>query len=80
MIILNCLDLVSLTIFANRFSSRCVTMTRIWVSKWVDNSLEYGFDYQLYNDGMGVMFNDTECEYEWNLKQNEKIEFGYGSK
>lgn len=38
-------------------------MTRIWVSKWVDNSLEYGFDYQLYNDGMGVMFNDTECEY-----------------
>lgn len=55
-------------------------MTRIWVSKWVDNSLEYGFDYQLYNDGMGVMFNDTECEYEWNLKQNEKIEFGYGSK
>lgn len=30
-----------------------------WVSKWVDYSDKYGFGYQLCDEGMGVMFNDT---------------------
>uniref|UniRef100_A0A182Y5D6 polo kinase n=1 Tax=Anopheles stephensi TaxID=30069 RepID=A0A182Y5D6_ANOST len=30
-----------------------------WVSKWVDYSDKYGFGYQLSDEGMGVMFNDT---------------------
>lgn len=30
-----------------------------WISKWVDYSDKYGFGYQLCDDGMGVMFNDT---------------------
>ncbi|KAJ6648421.1 Serine/threonine-protein kinase polo [Pseudolycoriella hygida] len=30
-----------------------------WVSKWVDYSDKYGFAYQLCDDGIGVMFNDT---------------------
>lgn len=31
----------------------------IWVSKWVDYSDKYGFGYQLSDDTVGVMFNDT---------------------
>lgn len=31
----------------------------IWVSKWVDYSDKYGFGYQLSDDSVGVMFNDT---------------------
>lgn len=31
----------------------------IWVSKWVDYSDKYGFGYQLSDNGVGVMFNDT---------------------
>lgn len=31
----------------------------VWVSKWVDYSDKYGFGYQLCDEGMGVMFNDT---------------------
>lgn len=31
----------------------------IWVSKWVDYSDKYGFGYQLCDDSVGVMFNDT---------------------
>ncbi|CAH2005349.1 unnamed protein product [Acanthoscelides obtectus] len=31
----------------------------IWVSKWVDYSDKYGFGYQLCDEGVGVMFNDT---------------------
>lgn len=31
----------------------------IWVSKWVDYSDKYGFGYQLSDEGVGVMFNDT---------------------
>lgn len=30
-----------------------------WVSKWVDYSDKYGFGYQLCDEGMGVMYNDT---------------------
>lgn len=30
-----------------------------WVSKWVDYTDKYGFGYQLCDEGMGVMFNDT---------------------
>lgn len=30
-----------------------------WISKWVDYSDKYGFGYQLCDDSMGVMFNDT---------------------
>lgn len=31
----------------------------IWISKWVDYSDKYGFGYQLSDEGVGVMFNDT---------------------
>lgn len=31
----------------------------VWVSKWVDYSDKYGFGYQLSDESMGVMFNDT---------------------
>lgn len=31
----------------------------VWVSKWVDYSDKYGFGYQLCDDSVGVMFNDT---------------------
>ncbi|XP_017784304.1 PREDICTED: serine/threonine-protein kinase polo [Nicrophorus vespilloides] len=31
----------------------------IWVSKWVDYSDKYGFGYQLCDESVGVMFNDT---------------------
>jgi polo-like kinase 1 len=31
----------------------------IWVAKWVDYSDKYGFGYQLSDEGVGVMFNDT---------------------
>lgn len=31
----------------------------IWVSKWVDYSDKYGFGYQLSDESIGVMFNDT---------------------
>lgn len=30
-----------------------------WISKWVDYSDKYGFGYQLCDEGMGVMYNDT---------------------
>ncbi|KRT80153.1 protein kinase [Oryctes borbonicus] len=30
-----------------------------WVSKWVDYSDKYGFGYQLCDESVGVMFNDT---------------------
>lgn len=30
-----------------------------WISKWVDYSDKYGFGYQLCDEGMGIMFNDT---------------------
>ncbi|XP_033255775.1 serine/threonine-protein kinase polo-like isoform X1 [Drosophila miranda] len=30
-----------------------------WISKWVDYSEKYGFGYQLCDEGIGVMFNDT---------------------
>ncbi|XP_017081265.1 serine/threonine-protein kinase polo [Drosophila eugracilis] len=30
-----------------------------WISKWVDYSDKYGFGYQLCDEGIGVMFNDT---------------------
>lgn len=31
----------------------------VWISKWVDYSDKYGFGYQLCDEGVGVMFNDT---------------------
>lgn len=31
----------------------------VWVTKWVDYSNKYGFGFQLSNDVMGVLFNDT---------------------
>lgn len=31
----------------------------VWVTKWVDYSNKYGFGFQLSNDAMGVLFNDT---------------------
>lgn len=31
----------------------------VWISKWVDYSDKYGFGYQLCDDGVGVMFNDS---------------------
>jgi len=31
----------------------------IWVAKWVDYSDKYGFGYQLSDESVGVMFNDT---------------------
>ncbi|CAG9769040.1 unnamed protein product [Ceutorhynchus assimilis] len=31
----------------------------VWVSKWVDYSDKYGFGYQLSDESVGVMFNDT---------------------
>ncbi|XP_033254528.1 serine/threonine-protein kinase polo-like [Drosophila miranda] len=30
-----------------------------WISKWVDYSDKYGFGYQLLDEGIGIMFNDT---------------------
>ncbi|XP_037891931.1 serine/threonine-protein kinase polo-like [Glossina fuscipes] len=30
-----------------------------WISKWVDYSDKYGFGYQLCDEGIGVIFNDT---------------------
>jgi hypothetical protein len=33
--------------------------TVVWVTKWVDYSNKYGFGFQLSNDVMGVLFNDT---------------------
>ena len=33
--------------------------TILWVSKWVDYSNKYGFGFQLSNDSIGVLFNDT---------------------
>lgn len=31
----------------------------VWVTKWVDYSNKYGFGFQLSNDVIGVLFNDT---------------------
>jgi polo-like kinase 1 len=31
----------------------------VWVSKWVDYSDKYGFGYQLCDEGVGVVFNDS---------------------
>ncbi|XP_046372425.2 serine/threonine-protein kinase PLK1-like isoform X2 [Haliotis rufescens] len=31
----------------------------MWVTKWVDYSNKYGFGFQLSNDAIGVLFNDT---------------------
>ncbi|XP_069689709.1 serine/threonine-protein kinase polo [Periplaneta americana] len=31
----------------------------VWISKWVDYSDKYGFGYQLCDEGVGVVFNDT---------------------
>lgn len=31
----------------------------IWISKWVDYSDKYGFGYQLCDESVGVMFNDS---------------------
>ncbi|XP_059049548.1 serine/threonine-protein kinase polo [Achroia grisella] len=31
----------------------------VWVGKWVDYSDKYGFGYQLCDESVGVMFNDT---------------------
>ncbi|PVD22737.1 hypothetical protein C0Q70_15993 [Pomacea canaliculata] len=31
----------------------------VWVTKWVDYSNKYGFGFQLSNDALGVLFNDT---------------------
>lgn len=36
-----------------------VAQPLFWVSKWVDYSDKYGFGYQLCDEGMGVMFNDS---------------------
>ncbi len=30
-----------------------------WVSKWVDYSDKYGLGYQLCDNSIGVLFNDT---------------------
>ena len=30
-----------------------------WVSKWVDYSDKYGLGYQLCDNSVGVLFNDT---------------------
>ena len=32
-----------------------------WVSKWVDNSDKYGLGYQLCDNSVGVLFNDSTC-------------------
>ncbi|KAL3869232.1 hypothetical protein ACJMK2_041940 [Sinanodonta woodiana] len=34
-------------------------LTVPWVTKWVDYSNKYGFGFQLANDSIGVLFNDT---------------------
>ena len=34
-------------------------MPVFWVSKWVDYSDKYGLGYQLCDDSVGVLFNDT---------------------
>jgi polo-like kinase 1 len=31
----------------------------VWISKWVDYSDKYGFGYQLCDEGVGVVFNDS---------------------
>jgi len=31
----------------------------VWISKWVDYSDKYGFGYQLCDEGIGVVFNDS---------------------
>ena len=36
-----------------------VDTTILWVTKWVDYSNKYGFGFQLSNDSIGVLFNDT---------------------
>ena len=35
----------------------CVPM--LWISKWVDYSDKYGLGYQLCDDSVGVLFNDS---------------------
>jgi polo-like kinase 1 len=30
-----------------------------WISKWVDYSNKYGLSYQLSDDSVGVIFNDS---------------------
>lgn len=49
-------------------------MPVFWVSKWVDYSDKYGLGYQLCDDSVGVLFNDTsrlllgaDGEYVWYL-------------
>ncbi|CAI6360382.1 unnamed protein product [Macrosiphum euphorbiae] len=47
----------------------------IWVSKWVDFSNKYGFGYELFDDCVGVMFNDfTRIVHLANLKDVHYIE------
>lgn len=36
-----------------------VAQPTVWISKWVDYSDKYGFGYQLSDESVGVMFNDT---------------------
>ncbi|CAH2262155.1 serine/threonine-protein kinase polo [Pararge aegeria] len=36
-----------------------VAQPLVWVGKWVDYSDKYGFGYQLCDESVGVMFNDT---------------------
>lgn len=35
----------------------CVPM--LWISKWVDYSDKYGLGYQLCDESVGVLFNDS---------------------
>lgn len=51
----------------SKFQKSCVTdeatdpaaQPIVWISKWVDYSDKYGFGYQLCDEGVGVVFNDS---------------------
>jgi len=32
---------------------------QVWVKKWVDYSIKYGYGYSLSNSNVGVLFNDN---------------------
>jgi len=59
-----CLKLVNLSL---NFLEFCVpdeatdpaAQPIVWISKWVDYSDKYGFGYQLCDEGVGVVFNDS---------------------
>ncbi|XP_033737469.1 serine/threonine-protein kinase PLK1-like [Pecten maximus] len=52
-----CLEHMPKDVTSNPVAVGDFTIT--WVTKWVDYSNKYGFGFQLSNDAIGVLFNDT---------------------